>query len=90
MKVVVAVAASAAFFLTMVVATWQVGSDGAQAQGTKLSTPAEGQARPELLDDGSPVFVVAHRDGSVSVLSAINPHLDWLVVWFARSRVFRT
>jgi hypothetical protein len=31
---------------------------------------------------------VGHRDGSVSVLSAINPHLDRLVVWCARSRTF--
>lgn len=87
MKVVVALAASVALFSVLVVATGQAGPGG-QLEGTRLRAPADGEARPELLDDGSPVFVVAHRDGSVGVLSAINPHLDRLVVWCERSRVF--
>jgi hypothetical protein len=88
MKVVVAVAVSVALFLGLAVAAGQVRPDLAQAEGTRLRAPADGEARPELLDDGSPVFVVGHRDGSVSVLSALNPHLDRLVVWCDRSRTF--
>lgn len=39
----------------------------------QLTVPTEG-ASPDLLDDGTPVWVVRHDDGSVSVLDAVSPH----------------
>ena len=40
-----------------------------------LPLPPEGEAVPSFLDDGTPVWLVHHEGGEVSVLSAISEHL---------------
>lgn len=39
-----------------------------------LRRPAPGEARPDYLPDGTPVFVMGHDDGGVSVISAFDTH----------------
>ena len=39
-----------------------------------LARPAPGETRPDYLPDGTPVFVVGHDDGGVSVISAFDTH----------------
>lgn len=39
-----------------------------------LSRPGAGDARADYLADGEPVWVVAHEDGSVSIVSAFDTH----------------
>lgn len=41
---------------------------------TTLARPAPGEARADYLPDGTPVWVMGHDDGSVSVLSAFDTH----------------
>lgn len=56
-----------------------------------LSLPAPGETRADYLGDGTPVFVVRHADGTVSVISAFSGHvpsvakLDW---WCPATRQF--
>jgi hypothetical protein len=40
----------------------------------RLEIPARGEVRPDYLDDGTPVWVVGHEDGDVSVLSGFDTH----------------
>jgi hypothetical protein len=58
----------------------------------RLAVPAIGQTDAEFLDDGSPVFVVHHRDGTISVVSALSTHRPWgvgaVIGWCARARDF--
>ena len=62
------------------------------APATTLPVPALGDVTPEMLADGTPVFVVHHRDGAVSVLDAASPHrplvAEKLVAWCAPARAF--
>ncbi len=57
-----------------------------------LDVPPTGEARPDTLPDGTPVFVAADDDGEVTVVSAVNPHryrgLRSLVGWCASSGWF--
>jgi hypothetical protein len=57
-----------------------------------LAVPAIGQTDVAFIDDGSPVFVVHHRDGTISVVSAISTHRPWgvgaIIGWCARARDF--
>ena len=39
-----------------------------------LDRPGPGEVRPDYLQDGTPVWVVGHRDGTVSVLSGFDMH----------------
>ena len=39
-----------------------------------LSRPAPGEARADYLPDGTPVWVMGHDDGTVSVLSGFDTH----------------
>jgi hypothetical protein len=52
---------------------------------TKLVAPPLGKARATRLSDGSPVWIVHHRDDTVSVVSAISTHtpdgLQQLIGW---------
>jgi hypothetical protein len=40
----------------------------------RLDPPAAGEARPDHLADGTPVWVMGHDDGTVSVLSGFDTH----------------
>ncbi len=57
-----------------------------------LDVPPIGEVAPANLDDGRPVFVVHHEDGTVSVIDAFSTHVPWglakLVVWCPSSRTF--
>ena len=57
-----------------------------------LRRPARGEVSAQALADGSPVWVVRHDDGKVSVLSARSTHTPFgvsqLVGWCASSRGF--
>lgn len=57
-----------------------------------LPAPAVGEASAERLEDGTPVWVVHHDDGTVSVLDAPSAHRPFgfgqLVGWCASSRGF--
>ena len=57
-----------------------------------LAVPPIGQTDTAFLSDGSPVFVVHHRDGTISVLSAISTHRPWgvgvIIGWCAPARDF--
>lgn len=76
---------------------WVTATDGGdssvatQSPGNQLPVPADGAA-PEQLPDGTPVWVVHHDDGSVSVLDAVSTHRPFgagnLVVWCESSRGF--
>ena len=50
-----------------------------------LQMPLPGEVRPDYLEDGTPVWVVGHADGSVSVLSTFDTHHPFnvgKVVWW--------
>jgi hypothetical protein len=42
-----------------------------------LARPVAGEVRADYLADGTPVFVVGHADGTVSVLSAFDTHVPF-------------
>ena len=65
-----------------------VGGSGGAAAAVGLPRPAPGDVVATSLPDGAPVFVVGHADGEVSVLSAIDTHLQDLVVFCPDSRTF--
>ena len=46
---------------------------------TILDRPDAGEVRADYLADGTPVFVVEHADGSVSVVSAFDTHVPHLL-----------
>ena len=55
---------------------------------TRLALPAAGEVRPDYLADGTPVWVVGHDDGSVSVLSGFDSHLPFnlgKVLWWCET-----
>jgi hypothetical protein len=55
-----------------------------------LDLPRPGEARAEYLPDGTPVWVIGHRDGSVDVFSALSTHVPAgvfkLTWWCPKSR----
>lgn len=55
------------------------------AEVSSLPLPPAGEVRSELLADGTPVWVVRHDDGTVSVLDAVSAHRPYgighLVAW---------
>lgn len=65
-----------------------VDSSGAGAPTYYLSAPPPGETVAGVLPDGAPVFVVRHADATVTVLSAIDPHLEDLAVWCDAQRGF--
>ena len=53
-----------------------------------LDRPAAGEARPDHLADGTPVWVMGHDDGTVSVLSGFDTHRPFnlrKVLWWCES-----
>jgi Rieske Fe-S protein len=85
-----------AAMVTVAMITWP--SRGTQevisrpASASVMPLPTPGSVQPEFLRDGTPVFVVRHRDGDVSVVSAISAHrpagIGYLVGWCSSSRWF--
>jgi hypothetical protein len=63
------------------------------SRSTTLAEPPIGHVRATRLADGSPVWVVHHRNNSVSVVSAISTHtpdgLRQLVGWCSTARGFQ-
>ena len=59
---------------------------------TRSTVPPRGQTSAVFLDDGRPVFVVHHQDGTVSVVDAFSTHRAWgveeLNVWCPTTREF--
>lgn len=53
-----------------------------------LGAPPPGETVATSLPNRAPVFVVRHQDGAVTVVSAIDPHLEDLIVWCTRNRAF--
>lgn len=57
-----------------------------------VAVPPRGQVEPVFLEDGSPAFVVAHEDGSSSVIEAFSGHVPWglkkLLWWCPATRQF--
>lgn len=60
---------------------------------TVLEVPAVGDAAPQILADGTPVWVVHHEDGEISVVDASSAHRPFgarsLIGWCAPSRRFQ-
>ena len=53
-----------------------------------LQRPAAGEVRPDYLADGTPVWVIGHEDGTVSVLSGFDTHRPsnlGKLLWWCRS-----
>lgn len=81
--------------LALVVVAFVVGVDLLRAEPVPtfaVERPRPGEARPDYLADGTPVFVVGHDDGTVSVVSAFDTHtpynlgkLNW---WCSTAGVF--
>ncbi len=58
-------------------------------RGSIVALPPPGDARPDVLAEGWPVWVVRHGDGSATVVSAVGPsHLRALVRWLPVTRRF--
>jgi hypothetical protein len=84
-----AVFALAAFFVWKAFPT----ADVSQPAGSNVVTvPPRGETSAVFLDDGRPVFVVHHMDGTVSVVDAFSTHRAWgveeLNVWCPSTREF--
>ena len=84
-----AVFALAAFFV------WKAFPSTAASQpggSTVVTVPPRGETSAVFLDDGRPVFVVHHVDGTVSVVDAFSSHRAWgveeLNVWCPSTREF--
>ncbi len=79
----------AAFFV------WQAFSETPASQpadSSVLAVPPRGETSAVFLDDGRPVFVVHHLDGTVSVVDGFSSHRAWgveeLTVWCPSTREF--
>ena len=62
------------------------------ARWTTIQVPPRGQTSAMFLEDGRPVFVVRHEDGTVSVVDAFSSHRAWgvedMTVWCPTTREF--
>lgn len=48
--------------------------EGPTAVAGTLDLPGRGEVRPDYMEDGTPVWVIGHADGTVSVLSGFDTH----------------
>ncbi|MEO8425231.1 MAG: hypothetical protein ABI595_15145 [Actinomycetota bacterium] len=73
---------------------WQAfRSSGEQPAGSdQIAVPPRGETAEVFLDDGRPVFVVHHLDGTISVVDGFSSHRAWgveeLNVWCPSTRQF--
>lgn len=79
----------AAFFL------WRAFGEAPASQpagSDVVAVPPRGETSAMFLDDGRPVFVVHHEDGTVSVVDGFSSHRAWgveeLIVWCPSTREF--
>lgn len=49
----------------------------AEPERMALEPPAAGEVRPDHLDDGMPVWVVGHDDGTASILAGFDTHVPF-------------
>lgn len=70
----------------------EAGVEVAAGNGDLVAIPERGDVRPDVLSDGTPVFVVGHDDGTVGVLLAESTHrpfgLAQLLGWCPRIGAF--
>lgn len=93
-RVVAAVVAFAVFGLAAILA-WQAfrpTHPGQPAGSNTIAVPPRGHVSPVFLEDGRPVFVVHHQDGTVSVVDGFSSHRAWgvedMTVWCPSTREF--
>lgn len=88
---IVAIAAAALATFTFAPSD-DAGVEVATGDDDLLAMPERGEVRPDVLSDGTPVFVVGHDDGTVGVLSAVSTHkpfgLAQLLGWCPRMGAF--
>jgi hypothetical protein len=55
--------------------------------GTTLAAPHAGEVRPDYLADGTPVWVLGHDDGTISVLTGFDAHRTSLrnLLWWCET-----
>jgi len=92
-RVTAAVVAFAVFGLAAGLLWRSFAEPGDQPAGSnRITVPPRGQTSAVFLDDGRPVFVVHHQDGTVSVVDAFSTHRAWgveeLNVWCPTTREF--
>jgi hypothetical protein len=87
-RVVVAAVASMLLFGGIALASDLLVDKEARRLDRVTVLPVPEEVAAAVTDRGDPVWVVSHAEGGASVLSAVNPHLDTLVVWCAQARVF--
>jgi hypothetical protein len=84
-------------FAIVVVLLWVAfsplsGGEGSIAGSDVVPVPPRGDVAAVFLDDGRPVFVVHHLDGTVTVVDAFSSHRAWgieeLNVWCPSTREF--
>ena len=92
-RVTAAIVAFAIFGLAAGLLWRSFAESGSQPAGSnQITVPPRGETSAVFLDDGRPVFVVHHRDGTVSVVDAFSTHRAWgveeLNVWCPTTREF--
>ena len=92
-RVTAAIVAFAIFGLAAGLLWRSFAEPGHQPAGSsQITVPPRGQTSAVFLDDGRPVFVVHHQDGTVSVVDAFSTHRAWgveeLNVWCPSTREF--
>lgn len=89
---------AAALALVVAISVFQVRADdpsvvaGSGDDATTFAAPSAGEAVPDELADGTPVWVVGHDDGTVTIVDAASAHRPYgvaqLVGWCAAARGF--
>ena len=92
-RVTAAIVAFAVFGLAAGLLWRSFAESGNQPAGSnQITVPPRGETSAVFLDDGRPVFVVHHQDGTVSVVDAFSSHRAWgveeLNVWCPSTREF--
>lgn len=92
-RVTAAIVAFAVFGLAAGLLWRAFAEPGEQPAGSnQITVPPRGETSAVFLDDGRPVFVVHHEDGTVSVVDGFSSHRAWgveeFVVWCPSTREF--
>ena len=84
-RVTAAIVAFAVFGLAAGLLWRAFAESGDQPAGSsQITVPPRGETSAVFLDDGRPVFVVHHEDGTVSVVDGFSSHRAWGVEEFER------
>ena len=92
-RVTAAIVAFAVFGLAAGLLWRSFAESGDQPAGSnQMTVPPRGETSAVFLDDGRPVFVVHHEDGTVSVVDGFSSHRAWgveeFIVWCPSTREF--